>query len=288
MMRFLRWFFGELPEFTRERDSGRLVLWVGVGAALAILLGEFHALRGHPLLRGFWRLTVHGVIPLVVAVAWTLRDKARGRGWLVLGGLAIAAPILARLFWDPAPRTFRTDPAWLYGPVLLGLICLGVALRRGGASLADWGAGLGEWRWWGPRLLLCLAILVPGLVVACVLDPELSGYYPTWRASRESWGAFGVQHLGIGLDFLGWEFLFRGFLLFGFARRGDAATAIWVQVFPFFLLHSGKPYFELLTSIPGGLAAGWFCLRGRSFLPLFVIHWVQMTTVGAMGVLLQS
>ena len=64
------------------------------------------------------------------------------------------------------------------------------------------------------------------------------------------------------------------------ARRGDALVAILLHAFPFFLLHGNKPEIELLSSFVGGIFAGWFCLRARTFFPLYVIHIVMITTVG--------
>jgi membrane protease YdiL (CAAX protease family) len=134
---------------------------------------------------------------------------------------------------------------------------------------------------------VCLAVLVPALVLAVVLDPALASYYPNWKPARHGGSAFVLCHLGVVLDFIGWEFLFRGFLLFGLARLWGPKKAIWAQTLPFFLLHYFKPPLELAFSLPGGLAAGWFCLRAGSFLPLWIIHVVQMTTVGAVAVWLR-
>ena len=74
------------------------------------------------------------------------------------------------------------------------------------------------------------------------------------------------------LDLIGWEFLFRGWLLFGYARR-FGANALWIQSVPFALAHIGKPELETLSTIFGGFAFGWVAYRTRSFLYPFLIHW---------------
>ena len=281
MQRLFFWALGELPQLERERNSGQLLFFVGLVASLAMLLGRFHGLRSaEVLLNDLWRATVHGALPFAAAVLWSLRSTKRPFWLACLGAAAVLAPIALRVFSEPAAVALRSSSSLLAGPVLLGVLVLALASWRSGLSLAGWGISFGDLRWWLPRAALCVAILLPGIYLAMSLNPPLVEYYPTLKAARSDAGAFALHHTGVGIDFFGWEFLFRGFLLFGIARRGDSATAIWLQAIPFFLLHSRKPYLELLSSLVGGLAAGWFCLRARTFLPLFILHWIQMTGVG--------
>ena len=67
------------------------------------------------------------------------------------------------------------------------------------------------------------------------------------------------------LDLFGWEFFFRGFILFAYARK-FGPHAIWLQAVPFALAHIGKPEVETLSTIFGGFAlwAGWHIARGHS------------------------
>ena len=89
------------------------------------------------------------------------------------------------------------------------------------------------------------------------------------------------------LDLIGWEFFFRGFLLFTYARR-FGADALWLQAVPFALAHIGKPSIETLSTIFGGFAFGWLAYRTRSFLYPFLVHWfistfVILVAAGAVG-----
>jgi len=69
----------------------------------------------------------------------------------------------------------------------------------------------------------------------------------------------------------GWEFLFRGFLLFSLvAVMGP--TAIIAQAVPFALAHLGKPEIETITTIVGGSLFGWVAWRTRSFVYPYLIH----------------
>ena len=80
------------------------------------------------------------------------------------------------------------------------------------------------------------------------------------------------------LDLIGWEFFFRGWILFGYARK-FGAEALWLQAVPFALAHIGKPEIETLSTIFGGFAFGWVAWRTRSFLYPFLIHWYIATLI---------
>jgi len=87
-------------------------------------------------------------------------------------------------------------------------------------------------------------------------------------------------------DLLGWEFIFRGWLLFGYAKK-FGPEALWLQAVPFALAHIGKPEIETLSTIFGGFAFGWVAWRTRSFVYPFLIHWfvASFTIVVASGIL---
>ncbi|MDP2308773.1 MAG: CPBP family intramembrane metalloprotease [Pseudomonadota bacterium] len=292
----MRWLLGDIPDRVREADSGALVVWVAFAAAIGMWLGLRFQTKGDPVLTGSWRMLVHGGVPLVAMALWDLREGFRrgprpsavAVGLAAMGMTLVLAPIAAH-FTDAGGVAQRSDPfIYMAAPGLVGtaLVFAGLVLAR--RDLTKWGVGLGDWRWWLPHHGVLLAGLVPVLVATTVLVEPLARYYPVNRAARASVDGFAWAHLGIALDFIGWEFLFRGFLLFAMARRGDALLAILVSVFPFFLLHGNKPHIELLSSFVGGIFAGWFCLRAGTFFPLYVIHVVMITTVGFTSFLMRQ
>jgi hypothetical protein len=89
------------------------------------------------------------------------------------------------------------------------------------------------------------------------------------------WGVFVVFELWFVLYWLGWEYLWRGFVLFGTARR-FGHYAIIIQMVPFALLHLYKPLPEALLSVVGGVALGILVWRCRSFWIAVPIHALQM------------
>jgi membrane protease YdiL (CAAX protease family) len=131
-----------------------------------------------------------------------------------------------------------------------------------GFSLGDWKAGL---------LLTALGILLmaPILYLLGHGDSSMRGYYQP-LAQGLPWTTF--------LDLIGWEFLFRGWILFGYARQ-FGAEALWLQAVPFALMHNGKPEVETLSTIFGGFAFGWVAYRTKSFLYPFLIHWFISTFI---------
>lgn len=100
-------------------------------------------------------------------------------------------------------------------------------------------------------------------------DPSMADYYKA-LANGLPWTTF--------LDLIGWEFFFRGWILFGYARK-FGAEALWLQAVPFALAHIGKPEVETLSTIFGGFAFGWVAWRTRSFLYPFLIHWFISTFI---------
>lgn len=292
----MRWLLGDITDRAREPDSGALVVWVSVAAAIGMWLGLRFQLKGDPVLSGSWRMLVHGGVPLVAMALWELREATRkgprptrAAVGLVAGGIALVlAPIAARFTDAGLAAQVAHSFANMARPGIIGagLVLAGLVLAR--RDLTKWGIGLGDWRWWLPHHGVLLAALVPVLVAVTVIVEPLARYYPVNKAARASLDGFVWAHLGISLDFIGWEFLFRGFLLFAMARRGDALLAILLHVFPFFLLHGTKPHVELLSSFVGGIFAGWFCLRAGSFFPLYVIHVVMITTVGFTSYLMRQ
>jgi len=286
-VRLITALFGELPRpRPPEAGSAPLVVMAVVLACLGMLLGEHFPLPkgGTALARGSYRLLVHLVPCLAAVAAWELiaRGRARlaGAGFVLLCALALAPRALAPELLLQHGGLSAAPALSLYGLLLL-------LLKRVGVPADDWMLGLGDLRWWGRRVGALTGLLVPGIAAAVLLSPGLAAFYPTGKLARKSWLAFGELHLSILLDFIGWEYLFRGLLLAALMRRGDPVAAILLSAIPFFLLHGGKPTLELISSLFGGMIAGWFCLRAGSFWPMVLVHIAMITLTGFFAQLLR-
>ncbi|MGA9531597.1 MAG: CPBP family intramembrane glutamic endopeptidase [Anaerolineales bacterium] len=130
---------------------------------------------------------------------------------------------------------------------------------------SDYGFQIGNWRsglaWAGGSFV----IAVPLLYLAA-RSPSMVAYY---GASQRPLAEVIVV---AGLDLIGWEFFFRGFLLFTLARL-VGPNAILLQAVPFALAHLGKPQVETLTTVFGGAYFGWIGWRTRSFVYPFLLHY---------------
>ena len=125
-------------------------------------------------------------------------------------------------------------------------------------SPLDYGFTLGDWRAGLAITLGGAALMTPVIWFLAKLDPSAQSYYQGMTADLP-WNTF--------FQIFGWEFLFRGWILFGYARK-FGPDALWLQAVPFALLHIGKP--EIETSPPflaGSPLAGSPIARARSSIP---------------------
>ena len=129
-------------------------------------------------------------------------------------------------------------------------------------SLGDWKAGL---------IIVVIGILFMAPIIYFLGsgDESMKSYYQPY-VNGLPWTTF--------LDLFGWEFLFRGWILFGYARK-FGPESLWLQAVPFALMHNGKPEVETLSTIFGGFAFGWVAYRTKSFLYPFLIHWFIATFI---------
>lgn len=276
---------GELPAPTSPAGPG-LAWWVVLTFGAVFFVELTHDLKGDPLLRGAWRGSLFGAVPLAAGMLWALRGRARGLA--AIGALLVCVPTVMRLMGPPKASLLAQAPTPAFAALGLGLALVLAAARWGGEPLARWGLATGDWRWWLPRTAAAAVLIVIGATAAMHLSAEMREFYPWYRPARHHADQLLRQQVGLALDFIGWEYLFRGFLLFALARRGDVVAAILFQAAVFFLLHKGKPDVELFLSLPGGILAGWFCWRAGSFLPLWVLHTVQIVSVNLLGFWLRN
>ena len=284
---FLHWALGSLEHKKPETGSAALLCFLCIIASAAMAAGEWHSIKGHILVRSFYRLAVHGAFPFTCLILWQTWVHRKSQWLASLAAALTLLPLAWRFLGAHGARDIRDEPALLIVPTLLGALLAFLAARHSGEDLRSWGLGIGDWRWWLPRTGITLGLVVVACVIMTLTFDSLANFYPAGAFAKKNWTNFSLRHLGIAMDFLGWEFLFRGLLLFGFYRRGDPWTAIWVQAIPFFLLHYDRPGIEMALSLVGGALAGWFTLRARSIYPLVIIHFVQITTVGAVAQLLR-
>ena len=127
----------------------------------------------------------------------------------------------------------------------------------------DYGFVLGDWKIGIMLVILGVAVMTPLIWYLGSHVPSIQNYYNlpleglVWKRA---------------LELFGWEYLFRGWILFSYARK-YGSDAVWLQAVPFAVAHIGKPEIETLSTIFGGFGFGWVAWRTGSFLYSFIIHW---------------
>ena len=183
---------------------------------------------------------------------WRLRPSGLGPGW-------------------PGATTVLWRSAFYLALPLLSLILLRLPPTKVGFSLAHPG------RWFRDIGLLYLVMLP--LVYLASHQAGFQRAYPFFAFERLGTGSL---LLGLGIRAIGmfaWEFICRGYLLFGFERRVGGPAAIAIQTIPFAVMHVGKPGPEAIGSIVVGIVLGIIALRNRSFIPGAILHWAVAATL---------
>ena len=151
---------------------------------------------------------------------------------------------------------------YLVIPLLIIIVFFRENPKEFGFSLGDWKLGL-------IMVLIGILFMAPIIYYLGSGDESMRQYYQA-QLTGIPWTTF--------LDLIGWEFLFRGWILFGYARK-FGPESLWLQAVPFALMHNGKPEVETLSTIFGGFAFGWVAYRTKSFLYPFLIHWFIATFI---------
>ncbi len=203
------------------------------------------------------------LILLLVPVSVTL--------WVYFGRDAHALPLLTPLarHWD------RDVLAVVYEYILALLLLFAVPAVAArfllGCRLAEVGLTVGD-RALGWRLV---AILLPLALISAYIgsfDPAMQREYPLAKSALIDPLLFtGIEALYLSFYFA-WEFLFRGFMLFGLEREWGPVAAILIQTMPSTLAHIGKPFAEIVAALLAGLVLGYVAVRTRSILYGLLMH----------------
>jgi len=157
--------------------------------------------------------------------------------------------------------------------VLLGLIPLLLVMLLFRESWKDYGLRLGDWKFG----LIAIAILFPIIAGSLYIDsktPAMQAFYPIDKGATQSVQAFLRLEVPCLLFLMAWEFIFRGFMLFGLRPRVGDWLAICIQVIPSSLWHIGLPAKVTLAAIPGGILFGILAVRTNSIVWPILLHYL--------------
>ena len=148
-------------------------------------------------------------------------------------------------------------------PILIIKFVFKEQLKNYGLILGDWKVGL-------TISLVSILTFLP-IIYFASKAANFSGYFPLMESATDDLVVFLVYETLFFVFIFSWEFIFRGFMLFGLEKK-FGLYAVFIQMIPFVLLHNGKPFIESFMAIFGGLFLGYLALRTRSIFYGFLIH----------------
>ncbi|UCC51795.1 MAG: CPBP family intramembrane metalloprotease [Anaerolineaceae bacterium] len=157
-------------------------------------------------------------------------------------------------------------------PMLIILFVMREPPQNFGFQLGNWRAGL-----------LWVLVSCVGMGIILWFVSRTSGMQQYYSARAPS--SVGRLLFLNGVELFAWEFMWRGLLLFAYARYFGPGAAIFLQAVPFAFMHLGKPEVETLSTIFGGAAFGFIAWQTQSFVYPWIIHWfiASFTTLIATG-----
>jgi len=150
-------------------------------------------------------------------------------------------------------------------------------------SLKDYGISLGDYKTGIKITGIFLLIMIPLIWIVSSL-PEFNQTYPHLPSAKNSWRIFFLFETGMLIYMFSWEFVWRGFMLFGLKEK-FGYYAVLVQMIPFLILHNGKPAPETFGAIIAGIALGILALRTNSILYCLITHMSVMFSIDLISVL---
>jgi CAAX protease family protein len=137
-------------------------------------------------------------------------------------------------------------------------------------KMRNYGISLGDKKIGITFTVFTFLIFIP-IIYLISTSENFSQYFPLMQSAKEDLTIFIIYELLLLLFLFSWEFIFRGFILFGLEKK-FGLYSILIQMIPFVLLHNGKPFIETFASIFGAIFLGYLALRTRSIFYGFLIH----------------
>ncbi len=113
---------------------------------------------------------------------------------------------------------------------------------------------------------------------------SFNNFYPMYSNLDESIKTFLIYESFFLFFLFAWEFIWRGFMLFGLEEK-FGWYAIFIQMIPFVILHNGKAATETFSSILGALFLGVLALRTRSMVYGFIIHAIIILSLDVFAII---
>lgn len=150
-------------------------------------------------------------------------------------------------------------------------------------KLKNYGINFGKIKIGVTYSIFFLIILIP-IVWIITAQLEFADVHPFLQSANNNWLIFSIFESGLFIYMFAWEFIWRGFMLFGLEEK-FGFYAVFIQMIPFVILHNGTPAFETFSAIIGGIILGFLAFRTRSFLYGVLIHFILLFSIDLISVL---
>jgi membrane protease YdiL (CAAX protease family) len=136
----------------------------------------------------------------------------------------------------------------------------------------------------GMNLTILFTLFMIPILWIVSASPEFAAKYPLLKSAKTNISHFLIFEFGLLLYLTAWEYIWRGFTVFGLEEKFGYYAA-FIQMIPFVILHNGKPFPETLGAVFGGVALGILALRTRSFIYCVLVHFNIMFIIDLMSTL---
>lgn len=166
--------------------------------------------------------------------------------------------------------------SFFIAPLLIIKFVFREKIRNYGLSFGDYKAGI-------KITLIFLVVMIPLIWIVSSFS-EFSLTYPHLTSAKHSWKIFIIYEIGMVIYMFSWEFIWRGFMLFGLKEK-FGYYAVLIQMIPFLILHNGKPAPETFGAIIAGIALGILALRTNSIIYCVLTHMSVMFSIDIISTL---
>lgn len=154
---------------------------------------------------------------------------------------------------------------------IVGILIIKLLLKE---KVSDYGLQIGDYKTGLKYSFIFLFVMIV-LIWFVSASPAFAEKYPHLSDAKSNWNILLIYELGMLIYMFAWEFIWRGFTLFGLEKKFGYYSVL-IQMIPFVILHNGKPFLETFGAIFGGIALGILALRTRSF------YYCVLTHIGVM------
>jgi len=212
------------------------------------------------------------IVAVLQTVSWYFTSRRFFREYLFLNFEDYSDPYLIEfMYW------FIGDFFTLF---ILSVLVIKFGFRE---RLSDYGLKIGDYKTGLTFSLVFLFVMVI-LIWFVSATPDFANMYPHLQSTKINWKTLLIYESGMFFYMFAWEFIWRGFMLFGLEKK-FGWYSVFIQMIPFVILHNGKPFLETFGAIFGGIALGIIALRTRSIYYCILIHLGVMYSIDLISVL---